>query len=260
MPGPAFIMNLPLAAKPWLWTAGVLLGLYAAYVLVVGLNQRSFLYFPSHGTGDTPLAPWMVDDQIIGYQRVVTNPRAIWLMTHGNGGQADGRAYVLPHLSPRDSFYVLEYPGYGLRAGQPTKESINHAAAEAYAVLRKIAGKTSVGVIGESLGSGAASFLGTLPQPPDKIVLVVPFDEMAAVAAEHMPLLPVRLLLHDDWNNLAALRRYSGPVEIYGARQDEVIGFAHAQNLAAQLPHARFTPIEGGHNDWSQSPLVRFEP
>jgi pimeloyl-ACP methyl ester carboxylesterase len=72
-------------------------------------------------------------------------------------------------------------------------------------------------------------------------------------------LLPVSLLLLDDWDNRAALQAYAGPVEIYGALGDEVIGFAHAKNLAAVLPRAKFVAIPGGHNDWSDSELVRFE-
>ncbi len=233
--------------------------IYVLYVALIGLNQRSFLYFPTHHTADTPLTPWIVRGQLLGYSRVVGHPRTIWLMTHGNGGQADGRAYVLNHLARTDSLYVLEYPGYGLRAGEPSKAAINQAAGEAYAILRSENPFTPVCVIGESIGSGPASFLATLPQPPDKVVLIVPFDTLASVAAERMPLLPVGLILQDDWDNLAALQAYAGPIDIYGAVFDEVIGFAHARNLAAHLKNARFVEIPGGHNDWSDSALVRIE-
>ena len=239
--------------------AAALAVIYVAYVAIIGFNQRSFLYFPSHRTADTPLAAWIVHGQLIGYSRVADHPRTIWLMTHGNGGQADGRAYVLNHLARTDSLYVLEYPGYGLRAGEPSKAAMNQAAAEAYEILRTENPSTPIGVIGESIGSGPASFLATLPRPPDKVVLIVPFDTLASVAAEHMPLLPVRLILQDDWDNLAALQAYAGPIDIYGAVFDEVIGFAHAKNLASHLKHARFVEIPGGHNDWSESALVRIE-
>lgn len=180
-------------------------------------------------------------------------------MTHGNGGQADGRAYVLPRMAHTDSLYVLEYPGYGLRAGQPSKETMNAAALSGYEALRKTFPDTPVGVIGESIGSGPASYLASLAHPPDKLVLIVPFDSLANVAFEHMPFLPVRLLLRDDWDNIAALKSYSVPVEIYGAIHDEIIGYDHARNLAAHLRTAKLIGIQGGHNDWSQSDQVRIE-
>ena len=69
----------------------------------------------------------------------------------------------------------------------------------------------------------------------------------------------MRLLLRDNWDNVTALKSYPGPVEIYGAIDDSIIPFEHAKNLAAQLPTAKFIPLEGGHNDWSTSPRVRVE-
>jgi len=47
-------------------------------------------------------------------------------------------------------------------------------------------------------------------------------------------------------------------VEIYGAKDDEIIPVSHAKALAAAVPSAKFTLIEGGHNDWSQQPQVKF--
>ena len=239
-------------------TALAVLG-YGAICLFVGLNQRSLLYFPSHTTTPTHLAPWTINGEIIGYCRSVARPHAVWLMTHGNGGQAGARAYVLPRMSPADSLYVLEYPGYGLRAGSPSQSTINAAALAAYQALRREFPTTPVCVLGESIGSGPASYLGSITAPPDKIILVVPFDALANVAAARMPFLPARLLLQDRWDNIAALQSYAGPVEIYAAPDDHVITFSHAKNLADHLKAAKFIAIEGGHNDWSTSPRVRIE-
>jgi len=114
-------------------------------------------------------------------------------------------------------------------------------------------------VLGESIGSGPASYLGSVSAPPDKIILVVPFDTLANVASAHMPFLPVRLLLRDNWDNISALKTYTGPIEIYGAINDGIIDFKHAKNLAARLNTAKFIALEGGHNDWSASERVRIE-
>jgi pimeloyl-ACP methyl ester carboxylesterase len=231
---------------------------YVLVGVVVDVKQRSLIYFPSHDESETALRPWVVGDEIIGYSRAVPHPGTIWLMTHGNAGQASHRGYVLGHISASDSLYVLEYPGYGLRGGSPSKDSFNAAAADAYRLLRSQFPGTPVGVIGESIGSGPASSLASAQPAPDKIVLVVPFDTFASVAADHMPFLPVRVILKDKWDNISALRGYAGPIDIYGAADDRVVPVEHAKRLAAALPHAKFVLIGGGHNDWSDSELVRI--
>ena len=235
-------------------------GLYVAISLIAFFSQRSLLYFPSHEVVHSPhLTPWKIGERVVGYAREVPNPRTRWLMLHGNAGQAGDRDYVLLRLAPTDSLYVLEYPGYGLRDGSPSRESMNAAAREAYEYLRTQNLGTPVGVIGESIGSGPACSLSQAATPPDKIVLLTPFDTLANVAARHMPLLPARLILKDRWDNVAALREYRGPIEIVGAFDDTIIPISHAKALADQHPGAIFHAISGGHNDWSHNPQVRIE-
>lgn len=242
-----------------LYLFATIAGIYAIVVLAVYLGQRAFLFFPAHGTPATKLSIWRENHVALGYAWEVPHPKAVWLMMHGNAGQAANRDYVLRRMAPDDALYVLEYPGYGRRAGSPTRESMNQAAAEAYRNLRARFAGLPVNVLGESVGSGPACALAAERLPPDKIVLVVPFDNLARVAAEHMPYLPVRFLLRDRWDNIDALKDYRGPVDIYGARSDTIIPVAHAQALARSVPQARFTLLEGGHNDWSYSGQVRIK-
>ena len=237
------------------------LGLGLATLAIAGLfagAQRRLLYHPTHNTPRTLLQPWTENGVVIGYARVVPRPKTVWLMTHGNAGQAANRDYVLPCLSPADSLYVLEYPGYGARPGKPSRETFDAAAIGAYRSLRAEHPGVPVCVVGESIGSGPACALASDAGPPDKIVLVVPFDTLARVAAEHVPGLLVRLLLSDRWDNVRALRGYRGKVQIFGARDDRVIPVVHAERLAASLPSARFTLIPGGHNDWASGGSVRI--
>ena len=240
--------------------AAILSVLYVVVVVIVYFRQRSLLYFPSHSPRPTTLAPWSDGQATIGYCREAAHPRAIWLMMHGNAGQASSRDYVLPRLSEQDSLYVLEYPGYGARPGSPCLASINQAAGEAYRLLRSRNPNTPVCVLGESIGSGPACALAQEPVPPDKILLVVPFDALAKVAARHFPFLPVRLMLLDCWDNVASLKQYHGRVEIFGATEDTIIPVVHARALASQATGARFIAIGGGHNEWSADPRVRIEP
>lgn len=231
-----------------------------AFFGVLGCSpvERKLLYYPTHRAHDNSLSPWMHNGDIIGYARKVDAPRNVWLMMHGNAGQASDRIYAVSCFSNEDSIYILEYPGYGSRKGVPSKETFNRAAREAYRLLRETHPNMPVGVVGESIGSGPAAALATLEPPPDKIVLLVPFDELAAVAKDHFPAILVYLVLSDNWNNGAALAGYRGPVEIYGAQSDDIIPLKHAQALAAAVPGSKLIILNGGHNDWAGDERVKI--
>ncbi len=151
----------------------VALVLLAFAIGVTGCRSlpRKLLYFPSHGAGTNGLAEWKAGDRVIGLARIVPQPKNVWLLTHGNAGQAADRSYVLPCFSSDDSVYILEYPGYGLRPGAPSEESFNRAAREAYELLRTQFPHTPVCAAGESIGTGPASWL---PGRPTKSSLSCP--------------------------------------------------------------------------------------
>ena len=232
----------------------------AGIVGVVAFGQRSLLYFPTrveapHGR----LAPWNVDGDVWGACREVARPSAVWLVTHGNAGQAAQRGYVLDVLPADAAVYVLEYPGFGRRRGTPSRASIDEAARAAYRHLRELHPGVLVCVLGESIGSGPAAELAREEPPPDAIVLATPYDALADVAADAFPWLPVRLILQDDWDNGAALADYGGKLVILAAQHDDVIPIEHARALAAKLPGAELHVLPCGHNDWSrhvQAPLA----
>lgn len=220
--------------------------------------EGALLFHPTHHTDHNGLTPWIKEGRTIGYCRQVTFPENVWLMLHGNGGQAADRIYTLPCFSERDSVYIMEYPGYGGREGEPSRASFNKAAEEAFRLLQDMYPHVPVCVAAESIGSGPAASLAGLEKKPDKLVLIVPFDRLSSVAEEHFPAILVWLVLKSDWNNMEALSQYSGPVDIFGARSDAVIPVSHAENLAASCPGARMRIISGGHNDWSDNGKVQI--
>ena len=100
--------------------------------------------------------------------------------------------------------------------------------------------------------------LAGLSPPPDKIVLVVPFDNLKRVAANYVSTSSANVVMRSTWNNVAALSEFRGPVDIYAAEDDEVIPVSHAKNLASRVPTATLYLIEGGHNDWLRKGEVRI--
>jgi pimeloyl-ACP methyl ester carboxylesterase len=246
--------------KPWapatrnLAITFIALGL----LMLVGCQAlvRAALFYPTHEPFDGGLAPWTHAGTLFGYARNVTAPQNVWLLLHGNAGQAADRVYALARFSDQDAVYVMEYPGYGARPGKPSRKTFDAAALAAYQALRAQFPDRPVCVAAESIGSGPAATLAHAAQPPDKLVFITPFDQLKSVAHEHVPYLPVSLMLAGSWNNIEALSGYRGPVDVFGAAQDTVIPIAHARNLAASLPQAKFVMIPGGHNDWSRQTQV----
>jgi len=229
--------------------------LLAALILfgTVGCSsiERALLFHPTHRPDNNSLTPWTKNGETIGYSRKIESPKNIWLMLHGNAGQASDRLYAVPSFSDEDSVFILEYPGYGSREGVPSKEAFYRAAKEAYLLLRETYPHTPVCVAGESIGTGPASSLSSLSQPPDKLVLIVPFDKLSLVAKDQFPSFLVDLILKDDWDNVEALSNHKGPVHIFGAEADTIIPVGRAKALAAVIPRAKMEIIGGGHNDWS---------
>jgi uncharacterized protein len=220
--------------------------------------QRGAVFHPSHRAGDNGLQAWTTQGRTIGYCRPVAAAETVWLMLHGNAGQASSRAYALHCFSDRDAVFILEYPGYGARAGKPSRATFDAAAREGFALLRRTFPNTPICVVGESLGTGPASALASQTPPPDKIVLLVPFDKLTSVAAERFRGLPVGWLMEARWNNIRALANYRGPVDIYGAANDTVIPIAHARKLAESVRGARFEILPGAHGDWPRGGRVRL--
>jgi pimeloyl-ACP methyl ester carboxylesterase len=219
--------------------------------------QRKVLFFPSNHANANGFTRWEHEGATIGYAREVAEPKNVWLMLHGNGGQAADRAYAMHAFDERDAVYILEYPGYGQRAGAPSRRAFDAAAREGYAILRARFPGKPVCVLGESLGSGPASMLSREKPMPDKIVLVVPFDAITTVARGHVRYLPVGLILAGTWDNVDALKGYTGPIEIFGAEHDEVIPVKHARALAESLPQAKFHLIPINHG-WANLRGIAF--
>ncbi len=237
----------------------VILGAAALlFVLGRGPIEQSMLFFPSHRPADRMLSEWINQGQLLGYARKVGRPKNVWLMLHGNAGQASDRAYAIPCFAEGDSVYIMEYPGYGDRSGSPSRESFDRAAEEAYLQLRKSHPGVPVCIVGESIGSGPASTLATLATPPEKVVLVVPFERLSLVAKDHFSSLLVSLLMRTDWDNVEALSGYKGRVDIFGAIDDTIIQVKHAKALAAGVPQAKLHLIAAGHNEWAFPGRVAF--
>jgi hypothetical protein len=235
---------------------GAALGIAGASPAMFSQISQKLLFHPSHNFTRFSDADWIVGGNYIGqcFRKGITS--VIWLMLPGNAGQAADRSYASGKIPQNDGFYVLEYPGFGPRSGVPSSVAINRAAKDAYEILMQQNPSQQICVLGESIGSGPACYLCSLPNPPRRLVLMAPFDRLDLVAADHFPKLLVKFLLSDNWDNLKALKSYQCPIAIFASTDDAVIPAYHAQALAASKPQATMTYFLGGHNAWAASQSV----
>jgi pimeloyl-ACP methyl ester carboxylesterase len=107
--------------------------------------------------------------------------------------------------------------------------------------------------MGQSLGSGIAS--AAVAARPDKIaglILLTPFDSLAAAAATHYPWFPVRPLLRHRLDSDQNLAGYRGPVAFIVAENDGTIPPKHGERLYHLYtgPKRLWLVPGAGHNDF----------
>jgi uncharacterized protein len=235
---------------------------YLGLMVLVFLTQRRMLYHPSRAPLESLVKiaathgfdPWRnAAGECIGWKRLARTaaPHDRVLIVHGNAGSAIDRvdyADGVAGVAPWD-VYILEYPGYGARAGSPTQESLFRAADEAIALLEK---DGPVFLIGESLGTGVAAYLaGTHPKAVSGVLLVAPYHNLTEVAQHHMRIFPVSWLLLDRFPSAKYLREYHGPAGMILAGRDEVIPNRFGRHLYDDYagPKKLWVIPDAYHND-----------
>jgi pimeloyl-ACP methyl ester carboxylesterase len=245
-------MRKPMATVFWIAVAVTM------FLAAVFLWQDRLIYLPQHTTvaqmagGDLQAWPSAGD-----FRGLVAQPagtaRGTAVVFHGNAGHAGHRAYYARALVPLGWRVVLaEYPGYGARSGAVGEASMVPDAEETLALVRRQYGAPVV-VIGESLGAGvAAAAAARRREDTAGLLLITPWDRLAAVATHHYPWLPVRWMLRDAYDSVVNLAAYDRPVVVVVAEYDRIVPARLGRALHAALagPKRLVVIADSEHNDW----------
>jgi len=238
-----------------------LLALYVLLALFVMLVQRKLIYFPTKLSGEAAsqlarqqgFMPWRdATGVIVGWHwPAKVAATASVLIAHGNAGSALNRGYIAEpiHAVGDVDVFVLEYPGYGARAGSPSMAGFLAAAEDAFNLLPT---NCPVYIVAESLGAGvAAQLAGTHGSRVSGLLFFAPYDDLAAVGQRQMPFLPVKLLMRDRFTPARWLRSYRGPVAVVVAGADTIIPPQFGRRLYdGYVGPKKLQVIAGaGHND-----------
>jgi pimeloyl-ACP methyl ester carboxylesterase len=176
--------------------------------------------------------------------------RTLILGFGGNATDAATTAALLHDLYPEADVAAFHYRGYPPSEGRPSAAALQADSLAVHDFLRARLHPARTIVAGFSVGSGVAASLAAR-RPVDGLILVTPFDSLAAVAAAHYPWVPVRLLLRHNMEPAADLRAAAMPVAIIAGGRDTLVPPARTEALRRAIPHLVFdrTIADVGHND-----------
>lgn len=172
------------------------------------------------------------------------------VLYHGNAGSACDRAmYAELFLQAGLGYVLVEYAGYSDDPLPPTHDRIKDDVRNVIAYLDEQGVKEAV-VVGESLGTGVASYHASLA-PPSALILITPFTDMQTLASSRFWFYPTSFLVNNAFDNVAALENYEGKVLIIHGERDTIIPYRHGQTLYESLGvNATFVIVaNANHND-----------
>lgn len=240
-------------------------------VLLFALQTR--MVFPAGAAGGTlPLPPGaerltlatsdgetLHGSLIPGRAPVGRAPRPVILGFGGNAWNADGAALTLHGLCPTADVVTFHYRGYAPSTGAPSAKALREDSLLIHdEAARRFPGRPIVAV-GFSVGTGVAAHLAA-HRPLAGAILVTPFDDLARVAADHYPWLPVRLLFRHRMDSAARVRDSRVPVAIVAAGRDTLILPRRTDALRRSVGNlvSDRTIGDAGHNDIYDHPAFRL--
>jgi len=153
-------------------------------------------------------------------------------------GNAEDSVQVVTDLArryPSHNWVTFNYRGYGKSAGKPTLKYLKKDVVTFFDYVEKEFGVGKNILLGHSLGSGLATYLGS-KRDVLKIVLSTPYDSIGDVSKSHYPFIPfIKSLLRFHLNSIKNLKDVNTPVTILALTSDEVVPVKHARALKEKV-------------------------
>jgi uncharacterized protein len=242
------------------WIAMLAVGGYVAFVAVLYLAQRWFVFVPPQSIHPSPAAAGWPEaeeavvktadgERVIVWQAPPRGDKPVVIYFHGNGEIVAWRAPRHRQLSADGTGVVaLSYRGYMGSTGSPTEEGLLLDAEAAWLFATSHYPSSPVVLWGHSLGSGVAVALAAR-RPVAKVILEAPFSSTVDVAALRFPIIPVRWLMLDQFRSDQRIDAVRAPLLVMHGDQDWVIPI-HLGERLFKLAHEpkRFVRFPGGNH------------
>jgi fermentation-respiration switch protein FrsA (DUF1100 family) len=158
-------------------------------------------------------------------------------------------------------FLAFDYRGFPASPGEISETNILTDALAAYDWLDA---ETDAPILiwGRSLGSGPATYVAS-EREAAALLLETPFLSAVGVAAERYPILPVGLVMQDQFRNDLWIKDVTEPVLVAHGTADRTIGVSNGERLHALAPNPdELWIVEGAdHSDlWKAGIWGQAEP
>ncbi len=236
----------------WLSFLAIGLLVYAGILFVVFLFQTRLFFTPTYYRDDekfqkieeflTPLALLSEDDTLL--EGILYDPNIEDILSdkaserriilYFGGVQQDSVALVEKFAAhyPDMPFITYNYRGYGKSEGKPSQSKLFMDAIHIYddLVIRYGYKPEEIILMGYSLGSGVASFLGSQRQVKE-IMLIAPYDSVYEVMKRRYPFSGIHWILRQKFPSTDFVPHIDVPIHIYAASDDKVVNIKHAKML-----------------------------
>ncbi len=170
-------------------------------------------------------------------------PRCSVLFFHGNFGNRTWCWRTLKMFQDLGvEVWLIDYRGYGDNSGVPNEADCRKDARSTWSLMTDEYGiqPDQIVICGYSLGGavavGLASELCASGINPRGLVTLATFPSLAEAAAERFPLLPVRLVLSEQWPSAVQIRKVTCPIlHIHGAA-DRIVPLKLGRELFSAAP------------------------
>ena len=268
--------------KGLLTTVLALAGIYVVYCGVLFANQRAML-FPRHRIADPEEVNLEIfDAEVVPLQtgfgeieswfipptrRTNPKPYPTVIFAHGNSELIDNYPATYPEqflrfLDLGMAVHLVEYPGYGRSAGEPSEKTVTEAfvAAYDYVIERGDVDADNIVLFGRSLGGGAVCTLAAR-RPSRAMILFTTFSSIRDMAGTYMA---PGFFVRDQFDNLSVVEAYNGPVLVIHGTEDRLIPYEQGVRLSSAAQQGTLLTYKCGHGDcppdwdeyWQQ--VVRF--
>ena len=220
------------------WKIAVL-GAVCAYLIAVCAMyflQRELMYFPTArnlspsqvGLSNVEVLSLLTADEetIVAWYASAAEGQPTTLFFHGNGGEiSDRRDRFATYQTAGMGVMFVSWRGYGGSTGSPSEEGILIDAHTGFEwLIEQGIEASSIAVVGESLGTGAAVRVAA-EYSVGALILGAPYTATTDVAAAQYPWLPVRLLMKDKFRSVDYVKDITAPTLVLHGTSDQVIPY-----------------------------------
>lgn len=231
---------------------GLIIFSYTCSLILIHFFQKQYIYFPTpQDFNNCPGFAGFQAQNINGTRFYhLQQSDQVLIFFHGNAGSTCDRSPLIEIFNSSEySLIFVEYAGYSNDPQPPSKKRILNDV-DQLAEFLNIQGYTKTVVVGNSIGSGPASYLTTKIEV-DKLVLIAPFNSLAAVAQSYYPIFPMKFILTENYDNASWLEQFEGELLILHGSSDSVIKPKFSQQLFDGITTKqkfRHTFPQVGHN------------